>query len=59
MNRFQITDVIDACEKIETVCSENYQCIACPVGSTECNGKLLEIVQMVLNNFYENRVNHD
>lgn len=59
MNRFQITDVIDACEKIETICGENYQCIAYPAGGTECNGKLLEIVQMVLNNFYENRVNHE
>lgn len=60
MNRYQITDVIDACEKIETICNEKYQCVCCPLcGTNVCEGELLEVIQRVLNNFYDKRVKHD
>ena len=60
MNKFQIIDAINACETIDSICSENYQCICCPLGGTDvCEGELLEVIQRVLNNFYDKRLNHD
>lgn len=60
MNRFQITDAINACETIETICAEKNQCTCCPLGEGNvCEGELLEVIQRVLNNFYDKRVKHD